>query len=111
MNRQWKFKLIVLILAVIFAGLYIAPSLTGANIETTKLPFKKKVNLGLDLQGGLYMVYTINFDQVYRETLRKQLSGVIADVQKDGVQAKLLPPPEKFPDVDDPRQSVEVTGD
>lgn len=111
MSKQWKFKFIILVLAIILAGLYITPTLTGANIETTKLPFKKKVNLGLDLQGGLYMIYTINFDQVYRETLRKQLAGVIADVQKEGVQAKLLPAPEKFPDVDDPRQSVEVTGD
>jgi protein-export membrane protein SecD len=108
MSRNWRLKLGLLVAAVVIAVLYVTPSLTNMNPETSKFPFKKKVNLGLDLQGGLYMVYSLDLEKMYRESMRKQLAGLTEDAAKEQIILKVLPAPDKYPDVDDPRQSIEV---
>ena len=43
---------------------------TAFNLsEEGSYPFKSKINLGLDLQGGLYMILGIDFNRVYKDEL------------------------------------------
>ena len=53
---------------VVFSVLLIIPTVFNLS-EEGKYPFKSKINLGLDLQGGLYMILGIDFNRVYKDEL------------------------------------------
>lgn len=86
MSRSWWTKVTVLIAFIVGAGVYVYPTLANLDPATTRFPFKKKVNLGLDLQGGLYMVLGVDFNKVFKETLDRQTSGL-----KDTLKSKNIP--------------------
>lgn len=88
MNRSWWLRFGLLMFFFVVAVVHVYPTFANLNLETTKFPFKKKVNLGLDLQGGLYMVYGVDFKKVYAETLRRTVEGVTTQLGKEGVTAK-----------------------
>src|SRR5690606_7700731 len=81
----------------------------GKFASDSKYPFAKKINLGLDLQGGLYLVMGVDFNKVFREITDRQLTSLTdrakeksvmlsdAKLRTDGVPA------------DDPRISVRFT--
>ncbi|MFN7684338.1 MAG: protein translocase subunit SecD [Oligoflexia bacterium] len=75
MNRSWWGKLWVLIAATVIGVVYIIPTIAQLDPEKTKFPFKQKINLGLDLQGGLYMVLGVDFNKVYRDIVDRQLTS------------------------------------
>ena len=89
MNRSWWLRFGLLMFFFVVAVVHVYPTVANLNVETTKFPFKKKVNLGLDLQGGLYMVYGVDFKKVYAETLRRSAEGVATALGKEGVTAKV----------------------
>lgn len=88
MNRSWWLRFGLLIFFIVVAVVHVYPTLANIDLETTKFPFKKKVNLGLDLQGGLYMVYGVDFKKVYAETLSRTVEGWTAQLNKEGISAK-----------------------
>ena len=45
------------------------PTILNFN-EESNYPFKSKINLGLDLQGGLYMILGIDFRKVYADEVK-----------------------------------------
>jgi preprotein translocase subunit SecD len=65
MSKKWWIKFSLLILVTLTSGLVVLPTFTRINPE--KLPFSKKINLGLDLQGGLYLVMGVDFNKVFKE--------------------------------------------
>ncbi|MCY4524615.1 MAG: hypothetical protein OXB84_07755, partial [Halobacteriovoraceae bacterium] len=66
-KRPW-ISLGFLLFFVVFSIMLIIP--TAFNLpETSRYPFKSKINLGLDLQGGLYMILGIDFNRVYKDEL------------------------------------------
>ncbi len=73
----------------VVALVHVIPTVANLDLETTKFPFKKKVNLGLDLQGGLYMVYGVDFKKVYSETLTRSVEGAITQLAKENVPVKM----------------------
>lgn len=89
MNRSWWLRFGLLMFFFVVAVVHVIPTVANLNLESTKFPFKKKVNLGLDLQGGLYMVYGVDFKKVYAETLTRSLDGVITQLTKEGTPVKL----------------------
>jgi preprotein translocase subunit SecD len=57
--------------------MYILPTFTKLGSgEKTAYPFSKKINLGLDLQGGLYLVMGVDFNKVFKEITERQLSSL-----------------------------------
>ena len=60
----------------------VLPSFTKID-EKTSYPFQSKLSLGLDLQGGLYMVLGIDFNEVYRDEVRS-MGRRLLEVLKDG---------------------------
>lgn len=65
MERKIKWRTGWLLLLVCISVLTLLPSVVGRNQTPNWLPemFNKRVQLGLDLQGGLHIVYSINLDK------------------------------------------------
>ncbi len=66
----WRFALIGFVLAAaLFAG----------------LPLKEKINLGLDLQGGMHLVYEVQAEKAVEMTLERTVEDVRTALEKDGI--------------------------
>jgi preprotein translocase subunit SecD len=72
MSRNWWGKFLLLLATTTMGVIYVYPTVANINLETTKFPFKHKINLGLDLQGGLYMVLGVDFNKVFHDVLDRQ---------------------------------------
>ena len=69
MKRSWWYRFIFLILVVVVSAMSIVP--TAFNFkDSDNFPIKSKINLGLDLQGGLYMILGIDFKKVYKDEVQ-----------------------------------------
>jgi preprotein translocase subunit SecD len=76
MSKTWWTKFSLLILVTVISVLYILPTFTNVGGEKSAYPFSKKINLGLDLQGGLYLVMGIDFNKVFKEIADRQLTSI-----------------------------------
>lgn len=111
MSKSWWIKFSVLIFTVVLASFYIYPTIKGLDPETSKYPVKQKVNMGLDLQGGVYMVLGVDFNRVYRDVVERQVSGLKDPLQEKNITVKSeIPLREKVPS-DDPQVEVTYEGD
>ncbi|OUR97307.1 protein-export membrane protein SecD [Halobacteriovorax marinus] len=81
MKRSWWYRFIFLILVTVISAVVILP--TAMNFqEEGNYPVKSKINLGLDLQGGLYMILGIDFKKVYKEEVKgygRKLESLLVD--------------------------------
>ena len=82
MTKTWWTKFSLLMIVTVLSVLYIIPTFTKADLSKSAYPFQKKINLGLDLQGGLYLVMGVDFDKVFKEIADRQL-GSLAERMKD----------------------------
>jgi protein-export membrane protein SecD len=85
MTKMWWGKFLLLVASVVFSVMYVYPTLAGLNPETSKFPIKQKMSMGLDLQGGVYMVLGVDFNRVYKEVVSRQAQGMIASFKEKGV--------------------------
>lgn len=89
MSRSWWARFVLLAFFFVTALVHVYPTLAHLDLEKTKFPFKKKVNLGLDLQGGLYMVYGVDFQKVYKEVLERLVDGLKGEMEKEQAVVQL----------------------
>lgn len=69
MKRSWWYRFVFLLFVVVVSGISIIP--TAFNFkDSDNFPIKSKINLGLDLQGGLYMILGIDFKKVYKDEVK-----------------------------------------
>ncbi|PIU00904.1 MAG: protein translocase subunit SecD [Bdellovibrionales bacterium CG10_big_fil_rev_8_21_14_0_10_45_34] len=83
MDRVWKLKLIGVILVFTIVGMYLYPTFSNLDVQNTSFPIKKKVNLGLDLQGGMYMVFSVDIQRVFKESLEKRAATIAERLEKE----------------------------
>ena len=88
MKKVWWIKFSLLALLAVVAAASLLPSLVKIS-EDTPYPFRSKLNLGLDLQGGLYMVLGIDFNKVYRDEVKGMTQKLILILADDGISAEL----------------------
>jgi preprotein translocase subunit SecD len=86
MSRAWWGKLVFLLGVVLLSGVYVFPTLSNLDVEKSRFPFKQKMNLGLDLQGGLYLVLGVDFNKVYKDVVERQSQSI-----KDRLAEKKIP--------------------
>lgn len=91
MSRSWWSKFIFLIAVTVVAAIYVYPTIGNIDLEHTKFPFKQKINLGLDLQGGLYMVLGVDFNKVYKDVIERQGASLVERMGDKGIPAKGTP--------------------
>ncbi|MGE0616527.1 MAG: protein translocase subunit SecD [Bacteriovoracia bacterium] len=114
MERTWWWKTFFLVLCTALAGLYVYPTLSSMDVEKSKFFFKQKINLGLDLQGGLYMVMGVDFNKVYKDVVDRQAHGIETRLREKHVDAKnfqtFLKKEGDTEQKEDPRVSFEYDG-
>ncbi len=77
MTNKWWTKFALLVLVTVLSIMYILPTFTNVGRgEKTAYPFTKRINLGLDLQGGLYLVMGIDFNKVFKEIADRQQNSL-----------------------------------
>jgi preprotein translocase subunit SecD len=90
MERSWRWKALLYVGVTILAILYVVPTvLTFAKVPEEKWPsifqkhFQKKIQLGLDLQGGLHLVYEVNVDKAVSSKVDRLSSDIEDKLRKD----------------------------
>ena len=69
MKTSWWVRFSVLLVLIAASVVVLLPTVMKFD-ENGNYPVKSKINLGLDLQGGLYMVLGIDFKKVYRDEVQ-----------------------------------------
>ena len=90
MNRAWWTKFILLVSLTTLSILYVIPTVFRLDPETTKFPFKQKINLGLDLQGGLYMVLGVDFPKYFKDVAERQASSLQERTKEKALWLRLI---------------------
>jgi preprotein translocase subunit SecD len=85
MSRSWWGKFLLLSFFIVLSAVYVTPTVANLDLEKTKFPFKQKINLGLDLQGGLYMVLGVDFNKVYKDVLERQAHSLVERAKEKNV--------------------------
>src|ERR1041384_5585260 len=82
MDRSLKIRTLILFGIIILCGAILAPTFSSTDDLPSWFPFKKKINLGLDLQGGLHIVYSIDLDKAVDDRaseIKRNLESRFAD--------------------------------
>src|SRR5262245_54283117 len=85
MERAWWWKAALYGFLTVLAVLYLLPTVVGEE----KLPsfirehFKKKIALGLDLQGGLHLVYEVNVNKAVSDKVDRLSSDIEDRLRRD----------------------------
>ncbi len=105
MKRNWWYRFSFLILITVVSILVVIP--TAFNMgENSNFFHKKKVNLGLDLQGGLYMILGIDFNKVYRDEVRGYVFKMKNMLMDRGIKSELGDL--NLEDIEDPKHSIVI---
>jgi preprotein translocase subunit SecD len=90
MERSWWWKAALYGVLTVLAVLYLVPTAysllpNGEEREPAILKkyFTKKIQLGLDLQGGLHLVYEVNVDKAVASKVDRLASDLEARLRKD----------------------------
>ena len=88
MAKGWWFRFSLLSALAFWALMSVSPTFFNLK-EDSAFPLKSKINLGLDLQGGLYMVLGIDFNKVYRDEVAGYARKAVATLQEIGVESSI----------------------
>jgi preprotein translocase subunit SecD len=85
MERGWWWKAALYGLVTVLAVLYLLPTLVPEEKQPgfIKRHFQKKIQLGLDLQGGLHLVYEVNVDKAVSDKVDRLSSDVEDRLRRD----------------------------
>lgn len=89
MNRSWWYRFSLLLFLSIVAIMAVIPTFFGFDPEKSEFPVKSKINLGLDLQGGLYMVLGIDFNKVYSDEVKNYMKKVQNTLTDEGIGSEI----------------------
>ncbi len=105
MKTSWWVRFSVLLVLIAASVIVLLPTVMKFD-ENGKYPVKSKINLGLDLQGGLYMVLGIDFKKVYRDevqTYSRKIESLLKDQEIESTIGSM-----DASDVNDPKQSISL---
>jgi protein-export membrane protein SecD len=88
MKRDWWYRFIFMVIVLVITGAMITPTVFNLK-DDSKFPVKSKINLGLDLQGGLYIVLGIDFNKVYRDEVATYARKVVEDLKQQGIESEI----------------------
>jgi preprotein translocase subunit SecD len=85
MERSWWWKAALYGVVTLLAVLYLVPTVVPEDKQPgfIKNHFEKKIQLGLDLQGGLHLVYEVNVDKAVSDKVDRLSSDVEDRLRKD----------------------------
>jgi preprotein translocase subunit SecD len=85
MERSWWWKALLYGAVVVIACLYLVPTVVpeSKQPEFIKKYFQKRIQLGLDLQGGLHLVYEVHVDKAVSDKVDRIASEIEDRLKKD----------------------------
>lgn len=86
MDRSLKWRTVALLVGLLLCAGLLAPTWPGYDSLPSWFPFKKKISLGLDLQGGVHIVYTIDLNRAVDDKaseIKRDLDARFADEKID----------------------------
>jgi len=86
MDRSLKWRTFALLFGLLLCAGLLAPTWPGSSSLPSWFPFQKKISLGLDLQGGMHIVYSIDLDKAVDDKaseLKRDLESRFADERVD----------------------------
>ena len=98
MERSLRIKTVILLALVLISGVYLVPTFVAEDHIPpwfTRV-FDKRVKLGLDLQGGLHIVYRVDLDKVIDDKageLKRDIEAKLAEQKIDGIVETPRPNP------------------
>jgi preprotein translocase subunit SecD len=111
MSNKWWTKFGLLIIVTVLAVLMVIPTFGKFDPTVSKYPFSKKINLGLDLQGGLYLVMGVDFNKVFKEITDRQLTSLTERMKEKNIPVTEHKLRTDGVPTDDPRLSVRFPAD
>lgn len=93
MDRSLKWRTLGLLASIVLCFAVLAPTFIPDKLPTW-FPFHKKINLGLDLQGGLHIVYSIDLDRAVEDRAHDIKRNLDAGFADDKVKAVVKTPKE-----------------
>lgn len=88
MKRSWWYRFTFLLIMVVMAVVFVIPTFMDFK-EEGNYPVKSKINLGLDLQGGLYMILGIDFNKVYKDEVNGYIQKIDYLIKDRGMSGKV----------------------
>ncbi len=83
MKKTFTWKILSLLLVTVIAGYYLFPTLSGRSslpsLLPPLLPRAERLNLGLDLQGGMHLV----LDVVTEKAIENSIDRLIAELRRE----------------------------
>src|SRR5215470_10200215 len=94
MERSLRIKTIVLLALVLLSGVYLLPTFVAEDHLPTWFTriFDKRVKLGLDLEGGLHLVYRVDLDKVIDDKAGELKRDIEAKLAEQKVTARVETP-------------------
>jgi preprotein translocase subunit SecD len=85
MERSWWWKAALYGFVTVLAVLYLIPTVVPEPKQPAfiKSHFQKRIQLGLDLQGGLHLVYEVNVDKAVASKVDRLSSDLEDKIRKD----------------------------
>ena len=92
MDRSLKWRTVALLVGLLLCAGLLAPTWPGSASLPSWFPFKKKISLGLDLQGGMHIVYGIDLDRAVDDKASDIKRDLEARFTDDKIDAKVKAP-------------------
>ncbi|HUH05640.1 MAG TPA: protein translocase subunit SecD [Kofleriaceae bacterium] len=92
MDRKIKWRTFWLGLMALVAVVSLVPTLTQETPQWVPGPLQKKVQLGLDLQGGLHIVYSINLQKAVEDKatdIKRDIETQVEDAKGEALEVKV----------------------
>jgi len=105
MKRTWWYRFVLLLFLALFSAFSLVPTIFNYAPEDN-YPIQSKINLGLDLQGGLYMILGIDFQKVYRDEIIGYARKIVDILKEEEINANIGELNKS--DGDDPKHSIHL---
>jgi preprotein translocase subunit SecD len=92
MDRSLKWRTVALLVGLLLCAGLLAPTVPGSASLPSWFPFKKKISLGLDLQGGMHIVYRIDLDRAVDDKASEVKRDLEARFIDDKLDAQVKTP-------------------
>lgn len=92
MDRSLKWRTLALLVGLLLCAGLLAPTWPGSSSLPSWFPFQKKISLGLDLQGGMHIVYSIDLDKAVDDKASEIKRDLESRFTDEKIDAKVKTP-------------------
>ncbi len=94
MKKTMKWKILSFLLVTVIAGYYLFPTLSGRSslpsLLPPLLPRAERLNLGLDLQGGMHLVLEVVTEKAVENTVDRLIAELRRETEKEKIPVERM---------------------